>query len=220
MLLTTQKREITGKKVAGLRAKGLLPAVLYGWGEKAGRLLSVDEKAFRKAWKEAGETSIVDLEVDGVEKGVLIQDVAVDPLKNVPLHVDFYAVRMDKPIAVTVPVIFEGESGAMKNLGATLVKVTHEIEVEALPKNLPHDIKADLSMLAEIDSRILVRDLKLPVGVTAKTAADDVIAVAQAHVEEEAPTVERTLEDIEVEAKGKKPEEGEEGAEAVAAKVK
>ncbi|MBI5742825.1 MAG: 50S ribosomal protein L25 [Candidatus Niyogibacteria bacterium] len=212
MLITAQKREITGKKVAGLRAKGLLPAVLYGWGEKTPRLLTVEEKAFRKAWKEAGEASIIDLEVNGENKGVLIQDVAFDPRYNTPLHVDFYAVQMDKPLAVTVPLVFEGESGAVKNLGATLVKVAYEIEVEALPKNLPHNIKVDLSKLAEIDSRILVGDLELPAGVSVNAPADDVVAVAQAHVEEVVTATERTLEDIEVAEKGKKPEEGEEGA--------
>lgn len=216
MLLSAKKRNIVGKKTAKLRAEGMIPAVLYGWGEEKSRLITVGAKDFSKVWREAGEASIIDLEVDGVKKSVLIQDVAIDPARDVPLHADFYAVQMDKPIAVIVPISFIGESSAVKNLGATLVKVVYELEVEALPKDLPHEIVIDLSALAEVGSRILVRDLRLAAGVKALADAEDVIAVVQAHTEEAAAVTERTLEDIEVEKKGKKPEEGEEGAAEVA----
>jgi large subunit ribosomal protein L25 len=210
MLLKAQKREIKGKKVVVLRAQGLIPAVLYGWGEKAGRMLSVNAREFRKIWEKAGEATLVELEIDGEKKGVLIQDVAMEPIRNNPVHVDFYAVQMDKLIQVSVPVTLEGESPAVKSLGAILVKVLHEIEIEALPNNLPHDIRIDISTLVALNDRLTVGDLKMPPGVTAITSADKVVAVAQAQVEEVVAETERTLEDIEVAPKGKKPlEEGE-----------
>ena len=216
MLLKAQKREIKGKKIAELRAQGLVPAVLYGWEEKTGRMLSVNERDFRKLWEKAGEATLVELEIDGEKKGVLIQDVAIDPRRNTPLHIDFYAVQMNKPIKVSVPIILEGESPAVKSLGAILVKVLYEIEVEALPKDLPRDIKVDISSLVALNDRVTVGGLSMPSGVKAVTSEDEVIVVAQAQVEETAAVTERTLEDIEVAPKGKKPlEEGEaaEGAE-------
>ena len=153
-----------GKNVSALRREGILPAVLYGQGVES-TPLCVSWKEFEKVLEEAGETSLVTLKLAGGQThNVLIHDVAKDPLTLKPIHADFYAVRMDKPIEASVPLNFIGESPAVKNEGGILIKVLHELEIEALPKDLPHEIAVDISRLEKIDDKIYVRDVPLPAG--------------------------------------------------------
>lgn len=207
--LKTEKREVFGKKLKPYREQGKLPVVCYGAGEE-NRPFWVSEKEFGKVWKAAGESTIIELDTPEGKKNVLIQDVAMDAVKGEPIHADFLAVRMDKPIVATVPLVFSGEAPVVKALGGVLVKVLREIEVEALPKNLPHEITVDISSLATFDDQISVGDLALPDGVSAELDATEVVVLAEPpRVEEEAKT-ERTIADIEVVGKEKKEEtEGE-----------
>ena len=135
--LQAQERKIKGKKVKTLRQEGFLPAVIYGEGVSS-QSISIPYKEFEKAYKEAGESTLLKLEVDGKAHNALIHGIAYDPLKGNPIHADFYAVRMDRAIRTKVPLEFIGESPAVKNEGGILVKVMQEIDVEALPPNLPH----------------------------------------------------------------------------------
>jgi len=103
-------------------------------------------KEFEKIYKEAGESSLVSLEVEGKNFLVLIHDLKRDSLTNGPIHVDFYQPKLDEEIEITVPLVFEGEAAGVKDFGGTLVKNIHEVEVKAFPKNLPHsdnEIQAD-----------------------------------------------------------------------------
>jgi len=209
MLLKSKKREIKGKKVKTLRKEGFLPAILYGGGENIS--LSVNSKDFGKVWEEAGSSTVLELEVEGVKKNVLIQDVSVDPLKSMPLHVDFFAIRMDKPIVARVSITFEGESPAVKNLGGVLVKVIHELEVEALPKDLPSEIIVDITGLCELNDQFTVESLNLGDGVKTELRPEEVIVLVKAQQEEEAVEEERTIEDVQVETKGKEEKEESEG---------
>ena len=203
-------REITGKQVKALREKGLLPAVIYG-PKKKSVPLTVPLADFKKIWKEAGEATLVDLEIADKKHTVLIHDVALDPLKNEPIHVDFYAVQMDKPIEATVPLVFEGVAPAVKNFDGVLVKVMHEVEVEALPKDLPSELKVDITPLATFDDKILVRDIGLPSGVKILADPEEVVAlVEEPRKEEEIEAAEEEkpkLEEIEVVGKEKKEDE-------------
>ena len=193
--------------LATLRAEGKVPAVFYGAG-KTTTSISVEQKAFEKTWKEAGESSTVTLSVDGSNVDVLIHDVQFDPIKGTPVHVDFLVVDMNKPIEVAVPLEFVGVAGAVKSGQGTLVKVMHELEVSALPKNIPHMIEVDLSKLATLSDQVKVEDLKLPAGVTAVTKGHEVVAsVAVQKEESDEPTAPIDLSAIEVEKKGKKEEE-------------
>src|SRR3989344_8883572 len=101
-ILKAEKREIKGKAVRSLREQGKIPAVLYGAGEK-GTLLEILEKDFEKVFREAGESSLVELEIGPDRKSVLIHEIDFDPIKDTPRHVDFLQVRMDKPIRAKVP---------------------------------------------------------------------------------------------------------------------
>lgn len=204
-----------GKGNKTLRQKELIPAVVYGAGEPS-KPIELSLKDFQKIWKEAGESSLIELEIGSEKKNVLIKDVQLDPVKDLPVHADFYAVRMDQTLEAKVPVEFIGESSAVKNLGAILIKVIHELDVEALPGDLPSKFEVDISKLANFDDKFLVGDLKLPSGVKILADSDEVIAlVEEPRAEEEVPVEAPSLEGIEVvDKKGKKEEEAAEGAES------
>jgi large subunit ribosomal protein L25 len=170
--------------------------------------ISIGGVDFRKALAAAGESTIVTLEGDGLSEETLIHDVQFDPVSGEPLHVDFYVVEKGKTVQVAVPVEFVGESAAVKG-GADLIKVMHELEIEALPKDLPHELTIDISALVEVDSQIHAKDVVLPAGVTLITDGDEVVVIATAHAEEseEAPAEGFDPTKIAVEERGKKEEE-------------
>lgn len=205
--LKAQIRTAFGKKVQSLRDGGKIPAVFYG-GKKETTPILVEASEFKKVLARAGESTIISLELDGKGQDVLIHDVQTDPVSGVPVHVDFFVVSQDKELEVAVPLVFEGVSPAVKDLGGSLVKVLHELEIRALPKNLPHDITVDISSLVALDSQILIKDLKLPTGVESVLEPEEVVAAiteaGEEVVEEVAPI---DLSAIEVEKKGKKEEE-------------
>ncbi|OGI72046.1 hypothetical protein A3J61_01560 [Candidatus Nomurabacteria bacterium RIFCSPHIGHO2_02_FULL_38_15] len=195
-------------RVGEVRANGQVPAVVYGAGTPS-TSLSVPAQQFIKIFKEAGESEIINLELDGKKLNVLIHEVQWHPVKDTPMHVDFYVVDMNKEIEVAVPIIFDGISEAIKQ-GGVLVKVLHELEIRSMPKNLPHEIIVDLSMLVNLHDQVQVKDLKIPNGVEFLNDLDDVICIAEPAVEEIEPEpVEIDLTKIEVEKKGKKDEEPE-----------
>ncbi len=190
-----------------VRAEGFIPAVVYGPKQETVSI-SVPKQEFIKAFKDAGESTTVTLMVDGAKHDVLIHDVDYDPVAHTPRHVDFYAVDMNKPIEVSVPLEFEGVAPAVKGNIGTLVKVMHEVQIEALPKDLPHSISVDMSGLTGLDSQIAAGDLVLPKGVTLITSADEVVAaIASLAADEPTDAPAMDLSAIEVEKKGKKEEE-------------
>ncbi len=209
--LNAKPRTAFGKKTQSLRAEGLVPAIVYGGKNKETQSISLDLPEFKKVLTKAGESTIISLSVDGKGQDVLIHDVQSDPLSGFPIHVDFYVVSQDKELEVAVPLVFEGVSPAVKDLGGSLVKVLHELEIRALPKNLPHDITVDISSLTNLDSQILIKDLKLPAGVESVLDVEEVVAAiteaGEEVIEEEVPV---DLSAIEVEKKGKQEEVAEE----------
>jgi len=119
---------------------------------------------------------------------------------------------VDKPITAEVKIVFEGVAPAVKEKGGVLVKVLHSLKIEALPKDFPHEIKIDVSKLANIGDRITVKDLALGKSVKIEAREDQVIVLAKPHTEEKVEEAPKAIEDIELsEKKGKKEEEGEEG---------
>lgn len=183
--LKAQSRNQLGKSVKTLRKGGFLPAVVYGEGVPS-QPVAVSFKAFMAALNAAGESTLVALDVDGKAFNVLIHDVSYDPVSDMPIHADFHAVRMDKVIRTHVPLEFAGESPAVKDDAGVLVRVVQELEVEALPQNLPHELIVDLSLLATIGSTLHVKDIALPAGVTLLADLDETIAVVDAPRSEEA----------------------------------
>ncbi len=204
MELTAQKREIFGKKVKALRTQGLIPAELYG-NKKENYHLSVPEKEFAAVFKQAGESTIVTVNFEKEKIPSLIHDVELDPISQKISHIDFYAVKMDEKIKVEIPLEFIGESSAVKQ-GGVLVKSMKEIEVEALPTDLPHSFGIDLSKLENIHDSIRVSDLKIDSKVKILVESETVIAtvIEPAKEEEVAPAV--SVEDVKVEGEEKKKE--------------
>ncbi len=209
MTLAVAARAERGKKLKDLRAKGMLPAVFYGPKEEAVSI-SISQRDFERMLADAGESTIIKLAGIGEEKDVLIHDVAMDPVSGHPIHVDFYAIEKGKKLKVHVAIEYEGEEEApiLKQGGAVLVKVLHEIEVECLPQDLPSHITVNVSAFSEIGASIHVKDLALPAGVVAELDPEEVVAVINAVAEEteEAPEA-VDMAAIEVEQKGKKEEE-------------
>jgi len=202
------------EKVEKLRKEGLIPAVLYGPKTKP-RNIEIEIGIFSKLFREAGESTVVTLDIDGDKIDTLIHDVQYHPVTGNIVHIDFYVFDKDKKVEVEVPLEFTGESPAIKTLGGILVKVLYEVMVEALPKDLPHNIEVDISSLVDFESQIKVSDLKLPVGVKLVTEEghDEVVALVDEPREEEPEEAPVDLSAIEIEQKGKKEEEGEEGSE-------
>lgn len=204
MELKAEKREILGGKVSALRKEGLVPAELYGQG-KQNEHLTINAKEFAKVLKAAGESTVITLVVGKEKTPVLIHDVNIDPISDAILHADFYAVNMNEETETEVELEFVGESMAVKAQGGVLVKSMHEIEVRALPANLPHGIEVDLSVLANVHDSIHVKDLKVQSGVTLLADPEAVVAtVIEQETEEE--TTPMTVADVKVEGEDKKKE--------------
>ncbi len=192
-----------------LRKDGKMPAVFYGRKVKS-TSVSVSQKEFIKVWKKVGESSVFTVQEGKEEHDALIQDVDLDPIKSTPRHADFYIIEKGQKLKVKVPTEFVGVAPAVKDLGGILVKVLHEIELEAEPKNLPHVVSVDIAALATLDSQILAKDIKLSAGVTLVTKPEEVVA-SIAVPKEEVEEVPVDLASIEMsEKKGLKPEEGAE----------
>ncbi len=181
--LKFEKRELFGRKVNRIRKAGLVPANIFGKDVKS-EAISVNAKEFAEVFKKAGETQIIDLS----GKPVLVSNIQVDPISGLTLHVDFRQVDLKEKIEAKVPVELIGESPAEKQNLGTVVQQLHEIEVSALPTELPESISVDISILAEVDQTIHVKDLKVDKNVEVITDLETIV------VKVEAPTKEEVVE--------------------------
>ena len=191
--LKAVEREILGKKVARLRRDGLIPAHVFG-NKIETEHVSVNTLEFKKVYSEAGETGLVDLKIGGRNlpagrqevRPVLIREVQLDPLTDAPLHVDFYQVNLSEKVTVAVPVSLIGDEPEIVHTGeAVVIQPLMEVEVEALPDNLPEKIEVDITTLRAIDDAILVSSLKVPEGVTVVTDPEAVVVKRDNAVTEE-----------------------------------
>lgn len=197
------------ENVAALRAEGFVPGVFYGPKEAA---TSIKFKAvdFIKVYREAGESTIITLVGAGENHDALVQDFTVDPVRGDVQHVDFYIVEKGKKVEVTVPLVFTGTAPAEQDLHGVLVKVMHEVDVEAMPKDLPHEIEVSIDSLVDFDAQIHAKDIVMPAGVTLVSDPEEVVALVQEHKEEtESDTAAPDFSTIEVVGKKKDEEEAE-----------
>jgi large subunit ribosomal protein L25 len=208
LTLTAEKRTDVGKLDA-VRSAGMMPAVYYGPKEPS-TSISIPLVEFKKIWKKAGESSVIILKDGANEHEVLIHEVDKHPLTGEPRHADFYVIEKGKKVTVNVPLIYSGVSPAVKDKGGILVKVHREVEVEAAPRDLPHELTVDITKLIELNDVIHAKDIVLPKGVDLKINPEEVItSIAEAKEEVvEAPAA-IDMSAIEVEAKGKEVKEGE-----------
>jgi len=187
--------------------------VLYGPGSETA-VLTVLKKEFDTVYKEAGESSLVSLEVGAKEKTpVLIRGVQRHPLSSDPIHVDFYQPKLDEKIKIMVPLSFQGEAPAVKEFEGTLIQNVHEVEVSALPQDLPSEIAIDVSLLKTLEDRILVENLQVDSKVEILAESDWIVAqvVPAENVEEElAKPVEDEAAVVEAVEKVEEKKEGQE----------
>jgi large subunit ribosomal protein L25 len=184
--LKASERKILGRDVRTLREKGEIPAVLYGPGSAPAALVVV-KKEFDGVYRVAGETSLVQLEVAGNTTPVLIRGVQLHPLSGNAIHIDFYQPRLDVKIKIQVPLHLEGEAPAVKDFEGTLIQNMHEVEVLALPQDLPSEIVVDVSVLKTLEDHILVENLLVHSNVEILAEKDWIVAhvVPPENVEEE-----------------------------------
>lgn len=192
--LNAKTREITGKKVQELRENGLIPAVLYGAGQKSENL-SIDTKIFKKTFGEAGTSALVDLSIDNNSPiKILIHEPQMDPVTDEPLHVDLYKVNMAEKITTEIPLEFVGESPAVKDLEGNLIANKDAVEVKCLPGDLISEIKVDITFLKTFDDLIHVKNLSIPPTIEILDDPEEIVAQVTP------PRSEEELEAMETEA--------------------
>lgn len=180
-------RTALGRSVRALRRTGVVPANIFGKKIKS-VAIQVEEKALKDVLKKAGETNLIDITVDGGKNHpVLVAGYSQDPVTGALLHVDFHEVDLNVKTTAMVPLKAVGESEAVK-AGKVLVLQRNELEVEALPANLPNEIEVDITTLVEVGSTIHAKDLKLDRSkVSLMVEDEEVIATIQEPAVEEAP---------------------------------
>lgn len=211
LMISAKTRQAKEEKIRKLRESGYVPGVVYGL-QVGNRTIKMNKKDFKKIFSMAGESALIDLEIDNKQIGkVIINDYQLDPVSDDIIHVDLYQVRMDKKIEIKIPIIFKGEAPVVKNKGGVLVKNHDKIEIKCLPGDLIHNVEVDLCGLDEIDKSIRVKDLKFSDKIEIMMNPEEVIAIIVSLREEEKPE-ETIVEDVEKvgDVKEKK-EEGKEG---------
>lgn len=185
-VVAAEPREIVGKSVSRLRREGILPAVVYGYGQPS-RAIQIGARDVQDLLRVAGRNALVDLKIGtGHAMPVLLHSVHEDPVRRTPLHVDFYVVKMTEELTVDVPVHVVGESTAASRLGGTLLHLRDAVQVRALPTELPSALELDISPLDSFDAVLHVSDLVVPAGVTLVTdGAEPLARVQPPRVEEE-----------------------------------
>ncbi len=209
IVINATKRTVKGKQVGTLRRGGKLPGVIYGHKVEPIAIV-MDQKESTHVLNSVTSSSIIQINLEGVEYSTLVREKQKDYLKNRYIHIDFQAVSQTEKIRADVGIEFINVAPAVKDFSAVIVEGMTKVEVEALPKDLPERFTVDLAQLKEIGNSVYVKDLAVPAGVHILDAAEEMIVMAAApaaeEAEPEAPAEEGAAEP-EVIEKGKKEEE-------------
>lgn len=162
--LKVEKRTIFGKQLKKLRREGILPANVYGKDFKSAAV-QVPLKEFKDVFRIVHETGLVDLSVGTEVIPVLVQNIAIDPISHEPLHADFYKVNLKEKTTANIPLVIIGEPKAVADKLGVLLTQLNELEVEALPTDLPEKIEVNVEHLSAVDDEIKVNQIKVPTGV-------------------------------------------------------
>lgn len=210
--LAVEKRTVTGRKVKKMRREGVLPANIYGKSLKS-LAVQLNLKSFQPVYEEAGETGLVEITVKGETKTrpVLIHNLQTDPVTSAPLHADFYQVNLKEKVVSNIPLELVGEAPAVTQNVGVLIQPLTQIEVEALPADLPDKFEVDISGLKEINDAVTIAGLKVPAGVRVIAEANEILVKIDSFAKEEEPKPVETAEVAEGEAA---PAEGQTAEEA------
>jgi large subunit ribosomal protein L25 len=200
IVLEAKKRKDVGKLVKNVRRDGFIPAIVYGYKQEP-MPISLEKRSSTLILNKVSGSTMLTLNIEGKEYSTLVRDVQRDHLRNEFLHLDFLVVSLTEKLRTAVSITLVGDAAVLKEYEALIVAGITEVEVEALPQDLPETIEVDVSGLAEIGDAIYLKDVPSPANVEILTDPEELIAVASA-VKEEA--VEEEVEAV---------LEGEEGAE-------
>ncbi len=210
IILKAEKRDLIGSKVRKLRKNGQIPAIVFGKTVESAPI-TVNTVQFNKVYKQAGETHVIWLKVDGEgsDRPTLIKSLSVGPVKGDVQHIDFHQVNLKEKVTAFVPLVVTGESETINSGTAILSQNLHEVEVECLPTEIPEKYELDISGLLEVGASLSVSDLSAKEGVTVLTDPESIILSLSEPQKEEEP-LETEVKDVEVIGE----EETKEGEEA------
>ena len=215
LILNIKERDLTKKFPKPHKIESQMESlrgVFYGKNDES-TPISIPYADFKKVWKEAGGSSLINLKGIGVDKEVIIQDIDFNPITDRLRHVDFYVIERGKVMEADVLLEFVGEAPAIKELSGVLVKTLRELKIEVLPRDLPKKIEVDVSALKDFESRILVSDLILPDSAKILVDSEEVVALVVEAKEEIEEEVTSDVADVEVEKESEAGEETETSAE-------
>lgn len=194
--LEAKTRTELGRQAKQVRAKGFIPAVVYGAGIAA-TPISVEARAFQKVFARAGESTLLHLEIPGQGPlNVLVQDLAFHAVTNAVEHVDFRAVSLTQKITAEAQLVFVGSSPAVKELGGILVKQHTNIRITGLPQDLVREIHVDLGLLKTFEDALRIKNIVMPSGIVAELDGEDIVAqVEPPRSEEELKSIEGKVEE-------------------------
>ncbi len=183
--LSADVRDLVGRKVKRLRAQGNIPATVYGKNVKSISVV-VRADAFEKVYKEAGETGLVELAVGKDTRPVLVHTLQKDPVTNHLLHIEFHQVDLKEKVHANVPLELAGDAPAVVGKVGVLLTLIDQVEVEALPMDLPEKLSVDVSKLSKVNQEVKVGELKMPSGVTLLMDKDQSVVRVGALISKEA----------------------------------
>lgn len=176
LILNVKKREVMGKKMAALREKGIIPAIVYGH-QVLNVNVQVSIEEFKKIFREVGESAIFDLAIgDDKPRRVIIKDVQKDPVRGDFLHIDFYEVSMHEKLQTQIPLKFIGIAPAVKTFGGVFVTQKESVNVKCFPQDLVPEIPVDISTLVNLEDTIKIRNIIVPGKIEILDSQDDIVA--------------------------------------------
>lgn len=207
LVIQATRRSVTGKKVGALRRDGKLPGVLYGYQTESTPILMELREASR-VLAHASSSQLITINLDGKEFATLVREKQRDFIKGTLLHVDFQVVSLTEKIRTSVGIELAGTSPAVKDYNGVVVQELDEVEVEALPQDLPDKFVVDISGLTKIGDAVFVRDLSVPSSIQILNEPEEVVVIitgAAPEISEE--EVSEEISEPEVIERGKKEEE-------------
>lgn len=182
--LEVQTRD-TSEKAKSLLERNFIPLNYYGRGVQ-NKSLKVDYQTFRRLYKQAGNNTVIELNVDGQEKcNVIVHEVDTDPISDTITHVDLINVRMDEEIHTTIPLEFVGQAAAVKELSGIFSPNLSELDIKCLPKDLVHTIEVNIESLVDFNASIKVKDLIVPSAIKVMNDPEQMVAAVVPPREEE-----------------------------------
>lgn len=208
IVIEAEPREITGKQVSQLRREGWIPGIIYG--RKSPQSVQMEQKALRRALRVAGTTHLVDINVEGKPRTVLVREIQQHATRGDIVHVDFMEVDMAIKLRAVAELVAVGESQPEAEGLGTVTLILREVDIECLPDDLVATIDVDLTAIKTPDDVIHVSDLTIPKGVEVLSDPDTVVTSFEytaAEEELEEGEEEEGAEEVEVIARGKKEDE-------------